>query len=167
MPIPDETKAPGEGKGTTLWLLKDASDRETAIATPAEDSLFDQLGYLVDFQGPNMTKEVTSDSYLDSTDSYVEKSGGDIDPGQIKLTVAYMPGNAVQRRIYNKFNSKGPTEFGLFRSKHISGAVDWTIWIIWTTLQIIRFRCWLMKTEQIWERLPGGCVLQTELICCI
>ena len=130
MPIPDETKAPGEGKGTTLWLLKDASDRETAIATPAEDSLFDQLGYLVDFQGPNMTKEVTSDSYLDSTDSYVEKSGGDIDPGQIKLTVAYMPGNAVQRRIYNKFNSKGPTEFGLFRSKHISGAINFYYGII-------------------------------------
>mgnify|MGYP001009937184 CR=1 FL=1 len=130
MPIPDETKAPGEGKGTTLWLLKDASDRETAIATPAEDSLFDQLGYLVDFQGPNMTKEVTSDSYLDSTDNYVEKSGGDIDPGQIKLTVAYMPGNAVQRRIYNKFNSKGPTEFGLFRSKHISGAINFYYGII-------------------------------------
>ena len=130
MPIPDETKAPGEGKGTTLWLLKDASDRETAIATPAKDSLFDQLGYLVDFQGPNMTKEVTSDSYLDSTDSYVEKSGGDIDPGQIKLTVAYMPGNAVQRRIYNKFNSKGPTEFGLFRSKHISGAINFYYGII-------------------------------------
>lgn len=130
MTIPDETKKPGEGKGTTLWILKDANSRESAISAPGDDNLFDQLGYLIDFQGPNMTKEVTSESYLDSTDSYLEKSGGDIDPGQIKLTVAYMPGNAVQRRIYEKFNSKGPTEFGLFRSKHISGAINFYYGII-------------------------------------
>lgn len=122
--IPEATKAPGEGKGTTLWLLKSAGSRDAAIAAPGDDTLFDQLGYLIDFQGPSMTKEVTSDAYLDSTDSYLEKSGGDIDPGQIKLTVAYMPGNAVQRRIYDKFNAKGAEEFGLFRSKHISGAVN-------------------------------------------
>lgn len=124
MTIPDGTKAPSEGKGTTLWLLKPTSSRDAAIAAPGDDLLFDQLGYLIDFQGPSMTKEVTTDAYLDSTDSYVDKSGGDIDPGQIKLTVAYMPGNAVQRRIYDKFNAKGAEEFGLFRSKHISGAVN-------------------------------------------
>jgi hypothetical protein len=130
MTIPNGTKAPGEGKGTTLWLLKDTSTRDAAIAAPTEDALFDKLGYLIDFQGPNMTKEVTSDAYLDSTDSYLEKSGGDIDPGQIKFTVAYMPGNEVQRRIYNKFNAKGELEYGLFRSVHISGAINFYYGII-------------------------------------
>ena len=124
MTIPVETTAPGEGKGTTLWILNAASDREDAVAAPSNDSLFDRIGHIVDFQGPSMSKDVTTDAYIDSEDGFLEKSGGDIDPGQIKFTVAYKPGDPVQRRMYEKFKSSGANEFGLFRSKHPSGAVN-------------------------------------------
>ena len=102
MTIPVETTVPGEGKGTTLWILNAASDREDAVATPSNDSLFDRIGHIVDFQGPSMSKDVTTDAYIDSEDGFLEKSGGDIDPGQIKFTVAYKPGDPVQRRMYEK-----------------------------------------------------------------
>lgn len=124
MTIPVETTLPSEGKGTTLWILKADSDRSAAVLAPSNDSLFDRIGHIVDFQGPSMSKDVTSDSYIDSEDGYTDKAGGDIDPGQIKFTVAYKPGDAVQRRIYDKFNSSGAEEYGLFRSKHPSGAIN-------------------------------------------
>ena len=124
MTIPVATKEPGEGKGTTLWILKEGGTRDAAVTAPGDDTLFDRIGHLVDFQGPSMSKEVTSDTYIDSENGYTEKTGGDIDPGQVKFTVAYKPGDSVQRRMYEKFSSTGESEYGLFRSKHPSGAIN-------------------------------------------
>lgn len=124
MTIPAGTKAPASGKGTTVWILKSTSTRAAAIAAPGDDTLFEQLGHLMAFTGPSMTKEVTTDSYLDSSAGYAEKSGGDIDPGQVKLTVAYKPGDTVQRHLYEKFNASGDAEYVLMRTMHASGAIN-------------------------------------------
>ncbi len=124
MTIPTKSLVPAKGQGTTLWMLKDASDISLAVAAPEDDSFWDQIGNLSTYGGQTSTKEISTVTYLDDESGFASKITGEKDAGDIAVTIAYKPGDATQRRLVTLFNATGSDEWQWFRAKHPNDAVN-------------------------------------------
>lgn len=110
---------PVAGKGNSVWILKKGVSIEAALAAgEADDTNWDQAGYLAGITPVNMTKEVNTEAYLDSDDGYAKKSTGMKDAGDFSFQLGYAPGLAVQKRIVDIYDvTNGESEKTYFRVK--------------------------------------------------
>ncbi|OCH31835.1 phage tail protein [Aliivibrio fischeri] len=110
---------PVSGKGNSVWILKQGVDIDTAIqAGEADDANWDKAGYVAGITPVNMTKEVNTETYLDSDDGYAKKSSGMKDSGDFSFQLGYAPGQPVQKRLVDIFDvTNGEVEKTWFRVK--------------------------------------------------
>lgn len=110
-----------KGAGTTLWRLKDGSD----ISAPADytdDTKWDQLSQIKEFQPGEMTAEDEEDDYLDDPDAgWTKTSPGKKSAGENTITIAWKPGEAAQQQLDKDFDAGTITHY---RAKYPNGAVD-------------------------------------------
>lgn len=110
---------PVSGKNNSIWILKKATTIEQALQAGAEsDASWDQAGYLAGITPVTLTKEVNSETYLDSPDNYSKKSTGGKDAGDFSFQLGYAPGLSVQKRLVDIFDvANGEVEKTWFRIK--------------------------------------------------
>ncbi|MCG6216272.1 phage tail tube protein [Vibrio furnissii] len=99
---------PVAGKGNKVLVLKKASTIEEAMTAAATDMgselHWDSVGYLAAITPPTMTKEVSTENYLDSDDGYGNKSSGTKDAGELGFQLGYAPGQPVQQRLVDLYD---------------------------------------------------------------
>lgn len=99
---------PVAGKGNKVLILKQASTIEEAIAAAkvdmGDETHWDVAGYVAAITPPSMSKEVTSENYLDSDDGYADKTSGTKDAGELGFQLGYAPGLTVQQRLVDLFD---------------------------------------------------------------
>ncbi|WP_224721364.1 phage tail protein [Vibrio alginolyticus] len=79
---------PVAGKGNSVWVLKKAATIEQAITAGEQDDVnWDKAGYVSGITPVNMTKEVNTETYLDSEDGYAKQSTGQNDAGDLSFSV--------------------------------------------------------------------------------
>jgi len=69
------------------------------IAEAIEDNWIQAAG-VKEITPPSLTVNVTEESYLDG-DGWVEKDGGDINPGELSVTLAWDPDDTQQSAMYS------------------------------------------------------------------
>lgn len=96
---------PVAGKGNSVWILKKGVTIEQALlAGELDDTSWDQAGYVSGITPVNMTKEVNTETYLDSEDGYAKKSTGSKDAGDLSFQLGYAPGQPVQKRLVDLYD---------------------------------------------------------------
>lgn len=110
---------PVAGKGNSVWVLKKAATIEQAIAAGEQDDVnWDKAGYVSGITPVNMTKEVNTETYLDSEDGYANKSTGSKDAGDLSFQLGYAPGQPVQKRLVDIYDvANGEKEKNWYRIK--------------------------------------------------
>ncbi|HHJ3234224.1 TPA: phage tail tube protein [Vibrio parahaemolyticus] len=88
-----------------MWILKKGVTIEQALlAGELDDTNWDQAGYVSGITPVNMTKEVNTETYLDSEDGYAKKSTGSKDAGDLSFQLGYAPGQPVQKRLVDLYD---------------------------------------------------------------
>lgn len=96
---------PVAGKGNSVWILKKGVTIDQALlAGELDDTNWDQAGYVSGITPVNMTKEVNTETYLDSEDGYAKKSTGSKDAGDLSFQLGYAPGQPVQKRLVDLYD---------------------------------------------------------------
>lgn len=113
----DATK-PVKGAGTQFFMAAEAGTAKPNLATEGKVI---RLADVKELGAPEMSAEETEDSYLDSPDpEWKEKTPGQIDPGQLTVTLAWKPADATQKQLTNLLGK----EKRWFFIKYPNGAWD-------------------------------------------
>lgn len=88
---------PTKGAGTQFLMAKVAGKTKP---DPAVSTDVLRLAQVTDITPPEMSSEAQEEAYLDADDpQWKEKSAGQIDPGELGVTLAWKPGDANQKTI--------------------------------------------------------------------
>lgn len=113
----DATK-PVKGAGTELYMAKAAGATKPDLTQP--DTVV-RLADVKEITPPDMSVEVTEDSYLDAANpDWKEKTPGQKDPGQLGFTLAWKPGDAAQKTLVGELGGA----HRWFLIKYPNGEVD-------------------------------------------
>lgn len=113
-----EGTKPVKGAGTQLYMAAEVGE---AKPNPATEGTVIRLADIKELTPPEMTAEEVEESYLDSDNpEWKEKEPGQIDPGQLSLTLAWKPADTTQRLLCNQLGQ----ERRWFFIKYPNGAWD-------------------------------------------
>lgn len=113
----DATK-PVKGAGTQFFM---ASAAGTEKPDPTTGNAVIRLADVKELTPPEMSAEEQEDAYLDAPDpKWKEKTPGQIDPGQLSVTLAWKPAEATQKQLVNLL-AQAPRWFFI---KYPNGAWD-------------------------------------------
>lgn len=99
-----DNTTPIKGTGTQFLMAKTAGK-----VKPDPSSSVDvlRLAKVTDITPPEMSAEASEENYLDAEDpQWKEKSAGQIDPGELGITLAWKPGDANQTTMVNQLGGE-------------------------------------------------------------
>ncbi|WP_323932710.1 phage tail tube protein [Aeromonas hydrophila] len=113
-----DASKPVKGAGTELYMAKEPGPTKPSIATA--DTVI-RLADVKELTPPDMSVEVTEDSYLDAPNpDWKEKTPGQKDPGQLGFTLAWKPDDPAQKTLVTELGGA----LRWFLIKYPNGKVD-------------------------------------------
>lgn len=103
VPTPFKPDERVNGRGATIWMIKDPNDIAKAIAAPQDETYWDKVSDIADFPEIKVSKEKTEETYIDNVAGWTDGSFGMKKLEDVTLSLAFKPGDKVQHRMYKCF----------------------------------------------------------------